>query len=155
MAFPTKASSPKPEITFIEQDSPIDEYGRALYAVARSIVRAHMDAFTNEDLTDLNTPLADVRLRQLAKVARLNRDLGARGDGFEWAVHEAVLGKEPRVLDPMPFKEPLNLENSSAKLRKNSAQPAAARRQRGRGGAGFGGRLVGIFATPSLAAPHP
>jgi hypothetical protein len=36
-------------------------------------------------------------MRQLAKVARLERDKGMRGDGFEWAVHEAVLGKEPSV----------------------------------------------------------
>lgn len=36
-------------------------------------------------------------MRQLAKVARLERDKGIRGDGFEWAVHEAVLGKEPTV----------------------------------------------------------
>lgn len=86
-------------ITFIEQNSPIDEYGRALYAVARSIVRALIDSISEEDLTDLNTPLKDVRMRQLAKIARLERDKGMKGDGFEWAVHEAILGKEPSVLD--------------------------------------------------------
>ncbi len=91
----------KPKVTFIEQAAPIEEYGRALYAVSRSILRAHLDALTEEDLTDLNTPLKDVRMRQLAKVARIDRDLGMRGDGFEWAVHEAVLGKEQRVMDPL------------------------------------------------------
>lgn len=88
-------------VTFIEQDAPVDEYGRALYAVARSIIRAQLDSLTTEDLTDLNTPLADVRMRQLAKAARLERDKGLRGDGFEWAVHEAVLGKEPSVVEPL------------------------------------------------------
>jgi hypothetical protein len=89
------------EITFIEQNAPIDEYGRALYAVSRSVLRALIDSITNEDLTDLNTPLADVRMRQLAKVVRVERDKGMRGDGFEWAVHEAILGKEPTVTEPI------------------------------------------------------
>lgn len=40
-------------------------------------------------------------MRQLAKVARLERDKGMRGDGFEWAVHEAIMGKEPSVLNPL------------------------------------------------------
>lgn len=91
----------KPNITFIEQNAPIDEYGRALYAVARSILRALIDSISNEDLTDLNTELAYVRMRQLAKITRLERDKGMRGDGFEWAVHEAILGKEPSVLNPI------------------------------------------------------
>lgn len=91
----------EPNITFIEQNAPIDEYGRALYAVARSILRALIDSISNEDLTDLNTELAYVRMRQLAKIARLERDKGMRGDGFEWAVHEAILGKEPSVLNPI------------------------------------------------------
>jgi hypothetical protein len=85
------------EITFIEQTAPIDEYGRALYAVCRSILRALIDSLSNEDLTDLNTALDQVRMRQFAKVARLERDKGMRGDGFEWAVHEAILGGEPTV----------------------------------------------------------
>lgn len=89
------------QVTFIEQNAPIDEYGRALYAVSRSVLRALIDSISNEDLTDLNTPLADVRMRQLAKVARLERDKGMRGDGFEWAVHEAILGKEPSVINPV------------------------------------------------------
>lgn len=89
------------EVTFIEQNAPIDEYGRALFAVARSVFRALIDSVTDEDLRDLNTPLKDVRMRQLAKVARLERDKGMRGDGFEWAVHEAILGQEPSVLNPV------------------------------------------------------
>lgn len=89
------------EITFIEQNSQIDEYGRALYAVSRSVLRALIDALSNEDLRDLNTPLKDVNMRQLAKIARLERDKGMRGDGFEWAVHEAILGKEPTVINPI------------------------------------------------------
>lgn len=87
------------KITFIEQGAPIDEYGRALYAVSRSILRALIDSITKEDLTDINTPLADVSMRQLAKIARMERDKGMRGDGFEWAVHEAILGKEPSVIN--------------------------------------------------------
>jgi hypothetical protein len=88
-------------VTFIEQNAPIDEYGRALYAVCRSVLRALIDSVSDEDLTDLNTPLSDVRMRQLAKVARLERDKGMRGDGFEWAIHEAILGKEPSVINPL------------------------------------------------------
>ena len=93
-----KNVSKQPEgITFIEQKGAIDEYGRALYAVCRSILRALIDAISDEDLRDLNTPLKDVTLRQLAKIARMERDKGMRGDGFEWAVHEAIIGKEPTV----------------------------------------------------------
>jgi len=77
----------------------MDEYGRALYAVARSIVRALWDQLSDDDLRDLNCARADVTYRQLAKLARLERDKGMRGDGFEWAVHEAIVGKEPRVTD--------------------------------------------------------
>lgn len=88
-------------VTFIEQSAPIDEYGRALYAVCRSVIRALIDSLSDEDLADLNTPLDKVRMRQLAKVARLERDKGMRGDGFEWAVHEAILGHEPTVIDPI------------------------------------------------------
>jgi hypothetical protein len=88
-------------VTFIEQNAPVDDYGRALYAVARSVLRALIDSITNEDLRDLNTPLKDVRMRQLAKVVRITRDTGMRGDGFEWAVHEAILGKEKTVVEPV------------------------------------------------------
>ncbi|MXP64055.1 hypothetical protein E0493_11940 [Roseomonas sp. M0104] len=109
----------KPKVTFLEQNAPIEEYGRALYAVARSVLRAHLDALSHEDLTDLNTPLREVRMRQLAKVARIDRDLGMRGDGFEWAVHEAVLGKEPRVMEPLSIA----LSKSSQFLR--DAEPSS------------------------------
>lgn len=95
------ALTPKPEVTFIEQAAPVDEYGRALYAVARSVFRALIDSMSAEDLTDLNTALEDVRMRQLAKIVRLDRDKGLRGDGFEWAVHEAILGAEPKVITPV------------------------------------------------------
>ena len=91
----------KPKVTFIEQRAPVDEYGRALYAVARSVLRALIDSLSEEDLTDLNTPLDRVRMRQLAKVVRLDRDKGMRGDGFEWAVHEAIMGFEPKVINPV------------------------------------------------------
>ena len=89
------------EVTFLEQRQPIDEYGRALYAVSRSILRTLLDQLGPDELSDLNTDRADVTLRQLARVARLERDKGMRGDGFEWAIHEAVLGGEPLVLDPL------------------------------------------------------
>lgn len=101
------------EITFIQQSAPLDDYGRGLYAVSRSVVRALLDSLSNEDLTDLNTPLDQVRMRQLAKVVRLDRDKGMRGDGFEWAVHEAILGGEPSVLNPLAHA----LKRSSPKVR--------------------------------------
>ncbi len=88
-------------ITFIEQNAPVDEYGRALYAVSRSILRALIDSISDEDLRDMNTPLAEVRMRPFAKVVRLERDKGMRGDGFEWAVHEAIMGGEPCVVNPV------------------------------------------------------
>lgn len=92
-------SGTKPTVTFIEQRAPVDDYGRALYAVARSVLRALIDSLSGEDLTDLNTPLPDVNLRQLAKIARVDLDKGMRGDGFEWAVHEALVGGEPTVTE--------------------------------------------------------
>jgi hypothetical protein len=85
------------DVTFIGQNEPVDEYGRALYAVARSIIRAQLDQLTIDDLTDLNCDRSEVSMRQLAKIARLDRDKGMRGDGFEWAVHEAITGEEPRI----------------------------------------------------------
>ena len=91
------------QITFIEQNAPIDEYGRALYAVSRSILRALIDSISDEDLLDMNTPLDQVKMRPFAKVARLERDKGMRGDGFEWAVHEAIMGREPSVIEPVGY----------------------------------------------------
>ena len=44
-----------------------------MYAVARSIIRAQLDQLTQEDLEDLNRDRTDVTLRQLAKLARLDR----------------------------------------------------------------------------------
>lgn len=89
------------DVTFLTQKQPVDEYGRALYAVARSIVRALLDSLSQQDLVDLNSDRVDVTYRQLAHYARLERDKGVRGDGFEWAVHEAIAGREPRVTDPV------------------------------------------------------
>ena len=89
------------DVTFLKQTEPIDERGRAMYAIARSVLRAHLDQLTQEDLEDLNVDRQDVTFRQLAKHARLHRDKGARGDGFEWAVHEAIQGGEPRIVEPM------------------------------------------------------
>ncbi|WP_433545880.1 hypothetical protein ACQPZG_12510 [Streptomyces sp. CA-294286] len=51
------------------------------------------------DLEDLNCDRVVVTFRQLAELARLHRDKGSRGDGFEWAVHEVIVGGEPRVVD--------------------------------------------------------
>jgi hypothetical protein len=99
--WPTTPVATTPKITFIEQAAPVDEYGRALYAVGRSVLRALLDSLSTEDLRDLNTEIPDVRMRQLAKVVRLDRDKGMRGDGFEWAVHEAILGKESSVTEPI------------------------------------------------------
>ena len=87
----------QPQVTFLTQGDPPDEYGRALYAVARSLLRAMLDQLGAEDLEDIQTDLSDVTLRQLAKLSRLDRDKGMRGDGFEWAVHEAMMGGENRV----------------------------------------------------------
>src|SRR3712207_1303688 len=98
MAPPTSTQTAG-AVTFLSQKHPVDERGRALYAIARSIIRAQLDQLTAEDLEDLGRDRADVTLRQLAKLARLDRDKGMRGDGFEWAVHEAVLGREPTVVE--------------------------------------------------------
>lgn len=87
------------DVTFLAQRQPVDEYGRALYAVSRSIVSALLDSLSDQDLTDLNSRPADVTMRQLSHYARMERDKGMRGDGFEWAVHEAIAGEEWRVTE--------------------------------------------------------
>lgn len=87
------------DVTFLKQREPVDEYGRALYAVSRSILRAMLDQLSTQDLTDLNVDRVDVTMRQLSHYARLERDKGMRGDGFEWAVHEAIAGGEPTVTE--------------------------------------------------------
>ncbi len=89
------------DVTFLTQKQPVDEYGRALYAVGRSVIRALLDSLSQQDLVDLNVDRIDVTYRQLAHYARLERDKGMRGDGFEWAVHEAITGGEPRVTEPV------------------------------------------------------
>ena len=89
------------EVTFLKQDEPIEEYGRALYAVARSVVRALLDQLGPTELAVVNCDRADVTLEQLGFVARPSRDKGLRGDGFEWAVHEAIVGREPKVIEPL------------------------------------------------------
>src|SRR5262245_49340929 len=87
------------DVTFLTQREPVDEYGRALYAVSRSILRAMLDQLSTQDLTDLNVDRTGVTLRQLSHYVRLERDKGMRGDGFEWAVHEAISGGEPLVTE--------------------------------------------------------
>ncbi|MCA5893476.1 hypothetical protein LEP48_08935 [Isoptericola sp. NEAU-Y5] len=84
------------DVTFLAQREPVDEYGRALYAVARSILSALLDQLS---LQDLNVDRVNVTMRQMSHYARLERDKGMRGDGFEWAVHEAIAGEEPRVTE--------------------------------------------------------
>lgn len=79
------------------QGDPPDEYGRALYAVCRSILRALLDQLGKDELEIIQSDRDDVSLNQLSYVARLDRDKGMRGDGFEWAVHEALMGHEGRV----------------------------------------------------------
>jgi hypothetical protein len=54
-----------------------------------------LDQLSSEDFGDLNVDRDLVTLRQLAKIARIDLDKGLRGDGFEWAIHEHVLGGEP------------------------------------------------------------
>lgn len=89
----------KPQVSFLVQGDPPDEYGRALYAVCRSIVRALLDQLGAAELEIVQADRKDIQLKQLAYIARLDRDKGMRGDGFEWAVHEALMGNESRVTD--------------------------------------------------------
>ncbi|MFJ5303774.1 hypothetical protein [Streptomyces sp. NPDC088350] len=58
-----------------------------------------LDQLSTQDLTDLNVDRVDATMRQLSHYARLERDKGMRGDGFEWAVHEAIAGGEPLVTE--------------------------------------------------------
>ena len=89
------------DVTFLKQKQPVDECGRAIYAVSRSILGALFDSLSQQDLEDLNTDRLDVTFRQLSHYARLEIDRGQRGDGSEWAVHEAVVGDEPRAVEPL------------------------------------------------------
>lgn len=95
----TKDEKAVNKISFVTQRAPVDERGRALYAVTRSVLRALIDQLSLLQLTVLNTEPGDVTMRQLAFASRLQRDKGMRGDGFEWAVHEAIVGGEPRVVE--------------------------------------------------------
>lgn len=95
----TKQEKALNKVSFVTQRAPVTERGRALYAVARSILRALLDQLSETQLTVLNTAVADVTMQQLAYASRLQRDKGMRGDGFEWAVHEAILGGEPTVVE--------------------------------------------------------
>ena len=56
-------------ISFVTQRAPIDERGRAMYAVSRSILRALIDQLSAADLTVLNTDKSDVTLRQLSMLS--------------------------------------------------------------------------------------
>ncbi|MET9772912.1 hypothetical protein ABZ023_01440 [Streptomyces sp. NPDC006367] len=47
------------DVTFLSQAEPADEYGRALYAVSRSNLRAHFDELSQADLEDLNCDRVD------------------------------------------------------------------------------------------------
>ncbi|MFC3940970.1 hypothetical protein HX881_19450 [Pseudomonas gingeri] len=144
-----KAGS-KAKVTFLEQNSPIDDYGRALYAVARSVIRAFIDSLSEEDLADINTPLDKVRLRQLAKIARLDRDKGMRGDGFEWAVHEAILGKEPKVINPISHA----LNRASTKILKDAAPTSLLFGQERAKYLGFLDAMVDEAGTESFLLPQ-
>lgn len=88
-------------VSFVTQRAPIDARGRALYAVTRSILRALLDQLSQRQLNAVNTPADDVTLNQLAWVSRLQRDKGMRGDGLEWAIHEAIAGGESSVVEPL------------------------------------------------------
>jgi hypothetical protein len=68
-----------------------------------------------------NADREDVTLRQLAKLARLDRDKGMRGDGFEWAVHEAITGGEWRVTNIVSDV----LRQSSQRAFKDDAEPVS------------------------------
>lgn len=140
----------KAKVTFLEQNSPIDDYGRALFAVARSVIRAFVDSLSNEDLADINTELKDVRLRQLAKIARLDRDKGMRGDGFEWAVHEAILGKEPKVINPVSEA----LSRASTKILKDSCPTSLLFGQERAKYLGFLDAVVDDAGTESFLLPQ-
>jgi hypothetical protein len=65
------------------------------------VVRALLDQLGPTELAVVNCDRADVTMEQLGFVVRPSRDKGLRGDGFEWAVHEAVLGREPKVVEPL------------------------------------------------------
>jgi hypothetical protein len=97
----TKEERAQNRVSFITQQAPVGERGKALYAVTRSILRALLDQMSITQLTVINTAPSDVKLMQLAWTSRLQRDKGMRGDGLEWAIHEAIVGQEESVLEPL------------------------------------------------------
>lgn len=80
-----------PVVHRLVQRERVEDYRAALFSVARSILVAMLDGLGRTQLEVIQeTERGRVKLGQLAWVARLPRDKGARGDGFEWAVHAAV-----------------------------------------------------------------
>jgi hypothetical protein len=62
---PSSVASAAGNVTFLSQKQPVDERGRAMCAIARSIIRAQLDQLTQEDLEDLGRDRVDVTFRQL------------------------------------------------------------------------------------------
>lgn len=109
----TKEEKAQNRVSFITQHAPVEEPARALHAIVRSILRAMVDQLPQRDIDVLMTPKEDLTLNQLATVSRLHRDKGMAGDGFEWAVHEAIVGGEKRVTEPLAEA----MQNASPKFK--------------------------------------
>lgn len=97
----TKEEKAQNRVSFVTQLAPVDEPGRALHAIVRSVLRAMVDQVPQRSLNVVQSTKEDLTMDQLAAVSRLHRDKGMAGDGFEWAVHEAIAGGEKRVIDPL------------------------------------------------------
>ncbi|MGP4976731.1 hypothetical protein [Brachybacterium tyrofermentans] len=97
----TKEEKARNRVSFVTQLAPVDEPARAMHAIVRSILRAMVDQVPQRSLNVVQAPKEDLTMDQLATVSRLHRDKGMAGDGFEWAVHEAIAGKEIRVIEPL------------------------------------------------------
>ena len=89
-------------------------------------------------------------MRQLAKVARLERDKGMRGDGFEWAVHEAILAGEPSVVNPVAAA----LRRASANYVKDAAPSSILFGQERARFLGFMDAVVDGAGTDSYLLPQ-
>lgn len=71
-----------PSITFIEQATPVDQYGHALSAVARSAPRALLDSISSEDLGDrLRSRSAAATIASGGLAIRERQELGPRDPG--------------------------------------------------------------------------
>lgn len=70
------------------------------HSIEGAIAKRATTKSRNQAILD-TAPTDMLRMRQLSKVVRLDRDKGMKGDGFEWAVHEAILGGENKVLSPI------------------------------------------------------